>query len=302
MASFQSRLLYLFTRYTVRPVFHSGMNVQFQRSFVEFMDRLSGILDGNFKREIIELDGKLKAHLIKPRLKNTKHVILYLHGGGFIMRSPYSHGQMLAKICRGTDSTGLLPLYRLAPENPYSASFEDAVYAYDWLIRQGYAPENIAVAGDSAGGSLAMGLLVHLRDAGKALPACGVLLSPSLDPKLSGVSATENADKDAMLSVTNIRKFMHNYLKDFEADDPRLMLVDADFRGLTPLLFQTGADEVLRDDSVRAAEKALDQGVKVQLEIWPGMGHVFQAVGFLPESKQALRNVINFINAQWEDH
>jgi monoterpene epsilon-lactone hydrolase len=301
MASFQSRLLYFFTRHTVRPMFHSGMNIQFQRSLMETLDWVTGLFDFNFKREIIELDGKLKAHLIKPKLKDPKHVILYLHGGGFIMRSPYNHGQMLAKMCKGTNSVGLLPLYRLAPENPYTASFEDAVFAYDWLIRQGYAPEYIAVAGDSAGGSLTMGLLFHLRDTGKPLPACGVLLSPSLDPNLSGKSATENADKDAMLSVTNIRSFMQNYLKDFDENDPRFLMVDAEYHGLPPLLFQTGADEILRDDSVRAAEKALDQGVKVQLEIWPDMGHVFQAMGFLPESKKAIGNIINFINAHWGD-
>lgn len=296
MASLQSRLVNSVTRLTVRNVFHSVEDLPRRRALVEGADRLLRWFDWGFERQDQSLAEDLNGQWICPKGADQQRVILYFHGGGFILRSPYTHGRFLARICKRTGMVGLMPDYRLAPENPYPAAFEDSQMAYHWLLERGYAPENIVIAGDSAGGSLTLGLLMYLRDARIPLPACAVMLSPSLDPTMSSPSVVENAERDAMLSLESIRVFMQAYMKQFDKGDQRAMLVDADYQGLPPLLFQAGGAEILRDDAVRAAKKALNQGVKVSLEVWPQMAHVFQAVEILPEARQAVAGIAAFIN------
>lgn len=296
MPSWQSRLVSSITRLTVRNMFHSVDGLPQRRALAESADRLLRWFDWGFSRQQQDMGDGLSGQWIRPKQVSGQRVILYFHGGGFILRSPYTHGRFLARICRRTGMPGLMPDYRLAPEHPYPAAFEDSEKAYRWLLAQGYEPQNIVVAGDSAGGSLTLGLLVYLRDQRLPLPSCGVMLSPSLDPSMSSPSAAENAERDSMLSLESIGVFMKAYMSQFEGDDPRAKLVDADFRGLPPLLFQAGGAEILCDDAVRAARRALDQGVKVSLEVWPEMAHVFQAVELLPEARQAINSIAAFIN------
>lgn len=296
MASWQSRLVDSITRLTVRNLFHSVEDLPRRRAMVVQADALLRWFDWGYERIDEDISGQLKGQWIRPRGADQQRVVLHFHGGGFILRSPYTHGRMLARICKRTGMVGFMPDYRLAPENPYPAAFDDGQTAYHWLLEQGYAPENIVVLGDSAGGSLALALLVSLRDAHMPMPSCGVMLSPSLDPSMSSPSVAENAERDAMLSLESIRVFMQAYMTQFDENDPRAMLVDADFSGLPPLLFQAGGAEILRDDAVRAAKKALNQGVKVSLEVWPQMAHVFQAVEILPEARQAVADISAFIN------
>lgn len=297
MPSKISRLVNLVARATLRNMFRRDTDFEQQCTRAERLDRVAGWFDYGFIRQDVTLPNRLSAQYIRTPLSLSNRIILYLHGGGFCVRSPYLHGRQLARLCRGTRATGFMPDYRLAPKHPYPAAFEDCLAAYQWLLQSGCRPQNMAVAGDSAGGTLTLALLLHLRDQGTPLPACGVMMSPSLDPTLSGDSARENAELDPMLSIEGIQTFSQAYMPGVALDDRRLKLIDADLSGLPPLLFQAGSIEILRDDSVRAAQKAQADGVLVTLQIWDGMPHVFQSIEILPEARQAVRDIHNFINS-----
>ena len=283
-------------RLTVRNIIHPDSDLESQRARAEKLDRIVGWLDHGFVRQNVTLTGELPAQYIKTPVSQPDRILLWLHGGGFCIRSPNLHGRQLARICQGTRATGLMPDYRLAPKHPYPAAYDDSWTAYNYLIESGCKPESMVVAGDSAGGTLTLALLLRLRDKGMPMPACAVMLSPSLDPTLSGDSAKENANIDSMLSIEGIQAFTQAYMPGMDFSDPRINLLEADYHGLPPLLFQVGSIEILRDDSVRAAEKAKADGVQAKLQVWEGMPHVFQAIEFLPEARQAVGDIVSFIN------
>ena len=220
-------------------------------------------------------------------------VILYLHGGAFAFRTPNTHRALLVRLCREIGAKGLMPDYRLAPEHPFPAGLEDCIAVYRRLLNQ-HAPENIMVAGDSAGGCFALALLQTLRDSGEPLPTCAVLLSPVTDMTLGGASIIRNEKQDHLFRLQSLLFYRNAYLQDASPVDPKASPLWGAFNDLPPLLFQVGSGELLLDDSTRAAEKARMAGVDVQIEIWDGMVHVFQALGPLPESRQAIRNIGRF--------
>jgi monoterpene epsilon-lactone hydrolase len=225
-------------------------------------------------------------------------VVLFLHGGSFNSGSIVSHRTLAGNVALATKSRALLIGYRLAPEHPFPAPLEDAVTAYSWLLVQGVPAPQIFVAGDSAGGTLALALLIHLRDHGQQMPRAAICLSPAPDLTFSSESWTFNAKKDLMLDPRKERRSVEIYLA---GTDPRAPLASpsfADLHGLPPLLVQVGSHELLLSDSERFAKKARQAGVDVTLEVWPGMQHEWQfGASFLPEGRRAISHVAEFVQS-----
>jgi len=225
------------------------------------------------------------AEWLRPPSAEAGRMVLYLHGGGYVIGSPRSHRHLAAAIAGSARASALLLDYRRAPEDPFPAAVDDAVACYRWLLEQGSAPERIVIGGDSAGGGLTVATLVALRNAGAPLPAGAVCISPWTDLTMSGESYQTKAAVDPIVARPGIDKMARAYLG---ATDPRTPLASpifADLRGLPPLLIQVGDDEVLLDDSVQLAERATAAGVDATLEIWPQMVHVWH--WFLPMLDEA---------------
>ena len=242
----------------------------------------------------------IPAEWIKPQGISTERVILYIHGGSFNSGSIISHRPLAANIAIACKVRALIIDYRLAPEHSYPCALQDSLAAYEWLLASGVPAENIAVMGDSAGGTLTLTLLIQLRDLGKPLPALAVCLCPATDMTLSGESWERNRKKDIMLDKRNIRTSGEIYMRDADPRSPLVSPLFADLHGLPPILIQVGSDEVLLSDATRFAEKAKEAGVPVTLEVWDGMQHVWQyTASFLPEARQAIRKIGKFANGIW---
>jgi acetyl esterase/lipase len=221
-------------------------------------------------------------------------VVLYLHGGGYVMGSRRTHRELAARIARDAAARVLVLEYRLAPEHPFPAAVDDATRAYRWLRKQGVAASSIAIAGDSAGGGLTLATLLALRDAGEALPACAVCLSPWTDLEGSGASAQPGGADDPMISVAALRD-MGKLYAGADLRNPLAAPLHGSYKGLPPLLIQVGTREILLDDSTRVADKARAAGVTVRLEIEEGAPHVWQAVPGLPEAVDAVKRIGAFV-------
>ena len=226
--------------------------------------------------------------LALPALPDDAPVLLYLHGGGFIGCSPTTHRPITAAFARAGFAV-VAPDYRLAPEHPFPAALEDAVAVFRALRARGTPAHRIAVAGDSAGGGLAVSLLLALRDAGEALPAAAGLFSPWTDLAATGASMQENDRKDAMFNARFVPDVAAIYLAGADPRTPLASPLYADLSGLPLLHIHAGEDEVLRDDATRLAERAGAAGTPVELTLWPVVPHAFPIVHVLPEAKSAMR-------------
>ena len=220
-------------------------------------------------------------------------IVVYLHGGGFVMASVDTHRGLMGRISRSAGASVLGINYRLAPEFPFPAALEDATAAYRWLIANDAKASDVVVVGDSAGGGLSLSTLVALRDATDPLPAGVVCLSPWVDMEATGDSMTTKATIDPV----NQREGLLNNAKLYLGDGWSLVSpLYADLTGLPPLLIQVGESEVLLDDSKRLAERARRYGVNVNLEVWPEMIHVWQLfAAVLPEARGAIEHIGAFI-------
>lgn len=224
-------------------------------------------------------------------------VLLYLHGGGYIACSPETHRPLVSSLVRRVAGRAWVPDYRLAPEHPYPGALEDARGAWRHLVEaEGIAPGRIVVAGDSAGGGLALALAMALRDAGGPRPAALVLFSPWTDLAATGASLDENSDRCAMFAGDTIRRAARFYTGAADPRTPLLSPLYGDFRALPPLLLHASHDEVLRDDTVRVAERARAAGVEVELALWRRVPHVWQFfAAVLPEARASLAASAAFI-------
>jgi len=229
-----------------------------------------------------------------------ERMVLYLHGGGYVLGSIGTHRALISGIARAARARGLAVSYRLAPEHPFPAAVEDGVAAYRFLLSRGIPPQNIAIAGDSAGGGLAVGVVLALRDAGDPLPAAVVCLSPWLDLTLSGESITARASLDPVVSAVHLQTMAETYLAGADAQNPLASPLFADLKDLPPMLIQVGTAEVLLDDSIRFASAARAAGVDVTLETWDDMVHVWQAFAVaLPEGRQAIDRIGEYLDKRF---
>lgn len=249
------------------------------------------------RREALNRDG-VSGEWLTPGNAVAGRVILYVHGGAFVAQSPDLHVTMVAPWCRALSSRALMVDYRLAPEHPYPAAINDVYAAYRWLILEGWSPNRIVLAGDSAGGNLALALLHRLKAAGEPLPVCAVLLSPFVDFTLSGASIVRESRRDPVFTLAFACAIRGQYAPPERFLDPTVSPLFGDYQGLPPLLFQVGSTEMLLDDSTRAAARAHAAGVQVELEVWHKLPHVFQALPMLPEARQAAKRIVDFIARQ----
>ena len=227
-------------------------------------------------------------------------VVLYLHGGAYVIGSINTHRDLAGRISRASGARVLNVDYRLAPEHPHPAAVDDAAAAYRWLLDQDHAAGDLAIAGDSAGGGLTVATLVALRDKGQPMPAAGVCLSPWVDLEGLGDSMTTCAELDPMVQKEHLVRMAKLYLGDLDSRTPLAAPLYADLAGLPPLLIQVGSAETLLDDSHRIAERARKAGVEVTLEVWDDMIHVFQAFApILPEGQQAIDKIGEYLRARW---
>lgn len=228
-------------------------------------------------------------------------VILYLHGGAYALGSVNTYRDLVGRLVKAAGLNALAIDYRLAPEHPHPAAVEDAVTAYCWLLEQGVTPAQIIIAGDSAGGGLALAVLLALRDGGQLVPAGAVCISPWTDLALTGGSMQEKAEDDRVLNPGSLAMFAALYADGQVLTAPLISPLYADLAGLPPLLIQVGTDEILLDDALRFAEKARAAGVDVDLQVWEGMFHVFHMFQFFSETREAIGKIAVFIHRHFQN-
>jgi acetyl esterase/lipase len=248
-------------------------------------------LPPDVKFEAVRAGGVPAEWALAPGAREDR-VLVYLHGGGYTMGSLATHRALCARLSKLAGLRVLNVAYRLAPEHPHPAAVEDAVAAVRWVYAQGFAPARAAIAGDSAGGGLTLATLLALRDAGDALPAAAVCISPWTDLAATGESLRTKASVDPMVTEGPLREMALAYLGGKDARTPLASPLYADLRGLPPLLVQVGDAELLLDDATRLASRARDAGVDVTLEVWEGMFHVWHAFAeILPEAQRACERI-----------
>lgn len=240
--------------------------------------------------------GGVPAEWIVPADRDAGRVLLYLHGGGYVLGSVQSHRPLIERLAVACRARVLALNYRLAPEAPFPAAVDDAVAAYRWLLAQGTLPAQIAIAGDSAGGGLTLATLVALRDAGAPMPACAAPISPWTDMEGSGETMLTRAAVDPMVQKVPLLQMAGAYLKGADPKHPLASPLQADFRGLPPLLIQVGDAETLLDDARRLEPKLAAAGVEAEIEVWPDMIHVWHLFApMLSEGREAIGRAGAFI-------
>jgi acetyl esterase/lipase len=294
MPGIRSRILYRLLKMQRSP-FDQQRSVQQQRAFLENQGKRIP-MPPNVDVQPIAI-GDLPAEWLRPVGVNDDRAVLYLHGGGYTMGSRRTHRALGARIAIASQAPVLIIDYRLAPEHPFPAALEDVLKAYRWLIDPGRSTRPIALAGDSAGGGLAIAAAIALRDQGDPLPAAIVCMSPWADLAVKGESMVTRAGADPLIGRESSLQHAALYVTQHDPSSPRISPVYADLRGLPPLLIQVGDREVLLSDSVRLAERARQAGVDATLEVWDGMWHVWHAfAGYVPEAQQAIERVGAFID------
>ena len=229
-------------------------------------------------------------------------VLLYLHGGAYVIGSAADAAGLAAEVSRRTGARAVCVDYRLAPEHPFPAAVDDALAVYRALLDDGTPSSAIAFVGESAGGGLVAATLVAVKDAGLPQPASAAVFSPWADLTVSGDSAVGKAAVDASLTPEGLRTRARDYLRDTDPSTPHASPVFADLTGLAPLFIQVGSYEILLDDAVRLAARAAAHDVHVELQVWPEVPHVFQAfAAMLDEGAAALDAAGAFIRARWAD-
>jgi epsilon-lactone hydrolase len=297
MASWQSHVIKFALRVMQNRRYSSS--IQQERAKIEarvaHLPKKRGV-----KYESVNVDG-LTAEWVMAPGASAERVMLYLHGGAYIVGSVNTHRTLAVDLSRVTGARILVVEYRLAPEHTFPAAVDDVLIAYRWLLSQGVSPKRLVVAGDSSGGGLTIALLVAVRDAGEPMPAAAVCLSPFVDLAATGASMKTKVKADVMLQADLFEPVIRAYLGEADPCTPLASPLYADLHALPPLLIQVGTDELLLDDATRIAARARAAGVEVKLEVWDGMFHSWQAWGnMFPEASQARARIGEFVHAHLE--
>ncbi|MGW6173710.1 alpha/beta hydrolase [Arthrobacter sp. NPDC055138] len=234
--------------------------------------------------------------------ENPDRVLLYLHGGAYVVGTAFGYRSLACNIARAAGVSLFAPEYRLAPEHRYPAAIDDALAAYRGLLEEGFAPGEIVLAGDSAGGGLTAALLVAIKGAGLQQPAGAWLLSPWADLALTGESVKTKAGEDKLLDEPGLRKTANDYLNGTDPRSPLASPIYADLSGLAPLFIHAGSAEILLDDAVRLAARAGAAGTSARLEIGPNLFHDWPLFAFmLSEGRDALAAAGEFLAARLDE-
>jgi epsilon-lactone hydrolase len=286
-------LLYRVTATAIRPTLSGDLPLPAARRAQELLARSVPVRARTEVRH-----GRIAGvgvEVVRPRTGGTDgNVVLYVHGGGFVMGSPRTHRMVTAALAHEAAATVVVPDYRLAPEHPFPAAVDDVRAVYDALVAA-RDPDRLTVAGDSAGGNLVLGLTVGLAGRGGRIPDAVAAISPFTDPTM-GEGGSWDTSRDAMLTRRGGEAFTAAYLSDGDRDDARVAVHLGDLGALPPTLVQVGGAEALRDDSVRFAVAAARAGAPVHVQEWPGMWHVHQVLtGLLPAADRAVADLATFL-------
>ena len=269
--------------------------MQLRRDIEKHRERLSRIPEG-MEIEPVSINGLEAEWVFFPEVNRDK-VILYFHGGAYVLGSCRLHRWVVSKFVRNSGINALQVGYRLAPENPFPAAFDDAMAAYGWLLDSGVRPENIVLAGDSAGGGLCLAALLAIRDRNLPRPAAAVVLSPWTDLKCSGESYRTRAKADPTFWGGTIGIVADSYGGGHDLELTYISPLYGDLDGLPPLLMFVGENEVHLDDATRFAVKVKEAGGRATLRIGKGMFHCYPALApSFPEASQAMEEICGFIN------
>lgn len=243
----------------------------------------------------VRVSGIASEWVIPPQALPGK-VLLYLHGGGYAIGSMTTHRALVGKLALDNKLKALHIDYRLAPEHPFPAALEDSIHAYFWLLDQGYDPQQIVLGGDSAGGGLAIAMMLMLKELKRPLPAACICLSPWVDLTLSGDSVRRHAAADPIVPVPELEEWAKAYAGHYTLEHPMLSPLFGDLSGLPPVLIQSSSREVLSDDARRLEQRIQAAGGEATLEVYPDLLHVWQIMWrFVPESREALANIRRFL-------
>lgn len=297
MPSLQSRVFYFAMQVVMKRVISrsngSGQPVEAYRRFAA--QSFAEPLPRNISSEPATLNGSVGEWIAAGEVA-TDRVLLFLHGGGYILKSPAMHRVLVGRLAEIAGCRAFMLDYRLAPEHPFPAALEDASAAYEGLLAQGIAPTKIVVAGDSAGGGLAVALLLHLRDRGLPLPAAAALLSPWLDCSVAGESIAAMQRQDPVLQARDLRQWGAFYTGSNDVRNPLISPLFASVQGLPPLLIHVGEHEILREEAVQFAANVRAAGGNAALKLWPGQLHDFQVfAGLVPEGKKSIAELGAFL-------
>jgi epsilon-lactone hydrolase len=295
------RLLRIVLRLFVKPVLHPRAPVRLQRRWsaaVSAVDRPPRGVD----EERVELGGV--ATLLSRSAAGApadRPALLWAHGGDFMIGGRSSHRGLCGHLAEASAADVYLPEYRLAPEHPAPAPYDDLFAAYTALLERGHRPERVAIGGDSAGGALAVATALAAVDMDVARPAAMVLISPFLDLELSGTTIATKARIDPFMNRAWLEQGALAHAGTLPRGDARINFLFADLGGLPPTLVQVGEDEILLDDAVRFADRAWAAGVEVELQRFPGLWHDFQLHAALLEvSARAVGDIGAFLRRRWE--
>lgn len=292
-------------RTLIKPRLQQPIDLKRARRLVARMDNWMGGRGKDYRRTPVKSFG-LEAYWVTVRPPPSKRVILYLHGGGFMFRMPAVHSRLAARLCHELDAEALIPHYRCAPEYPLPAAHDDCYAAYAWLLAEGFDPAQIIVAGDSAGGLLTLSTLQRVRDAGLPAPMCGVMFSPGTCFEALRSLQAHSVEQDPMLGAGIVDLLWRIVIEPLGHYDGAMLgkvsPCAAGLHDLPPLLFQAGSTEALLHQSVKAHALALDAGTHAELQVWPHMPHVWQAVHWLPEAREALACVTDFVRRHAHRH
>jgi epsilon-lactone hydrolase len=293
--SLRAELVRLGLRWLMKPGNAPGVTIPRRRERIANFQRWVPPPPAEVEEEEGDLGGVPTLRVTTPGSRDDRHV-LYLHGGGYVAGSPELYRHLLWRFADAAAARVAALAYRLAPEHPFPAALDDAVAAWQALLAEGADPRLAAFIGDSAGGGLALALALRLRDLGAPLPAAIVALSPWTDLALTGASLRTNAGSDPMMNADDVPHLAARYLAGADPRDPYASPLYGDPAGLPPTLIQVGGDEILRDDSVRMAERMQDAGCAVTLEVWPRMPHVWHGfVSVMPEARRAIARIGAFV-------
>ncbi len=241
--------------------------------------------------------GSWSGEWLRPSRSDGRRLMIYYHGGGFLFGSPRSHRAITTQLAQLTAAPVLSIDYRLAPEHPAPAAHDDCFDAYRWALQQGFDASNISLAGDSAGGNLALSTAIRARDEGLPLPGCVVMMSPALDLAGDGESHTRLQDAP-LLTKELVDLFNRAYVVDGNLRSSLVTPFYSDMAGLPPVLIHVGSNEMLVDDSLTVAERIEQAGSPVELKVWQDMVHCWQLYGpMLEESMQSMEEIARFVMA-----
>jgi len=287
--SLRSELVRLGVRWFIKPRRHPTVAAARQR----LLAAARWIPAPRAGTEVLSVDaGGVPGEFIATPASQPDRYVLFLHGGGYVAGWPALYRHFTWRVATAARARVLAIDYRLAPEHPFPAALDDALAAYRWLVAGMADPRRTAVMGDSAGGGLALALLLRLRDAGLELPAAAIALSPWTDLALTGGSLSLNVKSDPMLNAADARLFADCYLAGADPRSPYASPLYGNPAGLPPTLIHVGSDEILHDDAVCMAENLRAAGCRIEIEVWPRMPHVWHLFApVLPEARQAIAHI-----------